>query len=237
VDWKSAPFGTLQALPKDGKPVTLWPNRDSAWKDVTIGIKEAERVLEENTAARREREEKERLEAQRRETEKNDRLEAERRREAAPERRTKAARVFIIYSHEDETLRSQLETHLKLLHRQGLISTWHDRKISAGEEWKGKIDENLQAANIILLMVSAAFIASDYCYDLEMKRALERHHSQMARVIPVILRDVDWKSAPFGTLQALPKDGKPVTLWPNRDSAWKDVTIGIKEAVEFLLPR
>jgi hypothetical protein len=196
-----------------------------------------ERVLEENTAARREREEKERLEAQRRETEKNDRLEAERRREAAPERRTKAARVFIIYSHEDETLRSQLETHLKLLHRQGLISTWHDRKISAGEEWKGKIDENLQAANIILLMVSAAFIASDYCYDLEMKRALERHHSQMARVIPVILRDVDWKSAPFGTLQALPKDGKPVTLWPNRDSAWKDVTIGIKEAVEFLLPR
>lgn len=140
--------------------------------------------------------------------------------------------VFYSYSHEDETLRKKLETHLKLLQRQGLISTWHDRKISAGEEWKGKIDENLQAANIILLMVSAAFIASDYCYDLEMKRALERHHSQMARVIPVILRDVDWKSAPFGILQALPKDGKPVMLWQNRDSAWKDVAAGIRKVVE-----
>jgi hypothetical protein len=131
-----------------------------------------------------------------------------------------------------ETLRNELETHLKLLQRLNLISTWHDRKITAGAEWAGQIDRNLEAAEIILLLVSADFIASDYCYDKEMKRALERHEAGSARVILVILRDVDWHSAPFSKLQVLPKEGRPVTLWENKDSAWKDVALGIRKAVE-----
>jgi internalin A len=143
-----------------------------------------------------------------------------------------ALRVFISYSHKDETLRSELETHLKLLQRRGLISVWTDRKIAAGEEFKGKIDENQELANIILLLVSADFMASDYCYDVEMERALERHEAKQARVIPVILRDVDWHSAPFGKLQALPKDGKAITLWGDRDSAWNDVATGIRKLAE-----
>ena len=84
--------------------------------------------------------------------------------------------------------------------------------------------------SLILLLVSADFIASDYCYDVEMTRALERHQNREARVIPVMVRDVHWRDAPFCKLQCLPKDGRAVALWENRDSAWKDVAIGIGEA-------
>jgi hypothetical protein len=130
----------------------------------------------------------------------------------------------------DETLRGELETHLKLLQRQGTISVWQDRKITAGTEWKGQIDKNLESAQIIVLLVSADFIASDYCYDTEMKVALRRHEQQTAHIVPIILRKVDsWESAEFGKLQALPTGGKPVTLWADRDSAWADVTKGIRE--------
>ena len=153
------------------------------------------------------------------------------------ERKVKALSLFYSYSHKDETLRNELETHLKLLQRQGLISTWHDRKITAGAEWMSQIDRNLETADIILLLVSADFIASEYCYNIEMKRALERHEEGCARVIPVILRDLDWHSAPFGKLQALPEDGKAVMLWPDKDSAWKDVARGIRKAVEGLRER
>ncbi|CAN5906184.1 hypothetical protein BH20PSE1_BH20PSE1_14280 [soil metagenome] len=140
--------------------------------------------------------------------------------------------LFYSYSHKDEKLRNQLETHLALLRRQGLIHQWHDRRIGAGQEWAGAIDVNLESAQIILLLVSADFIASDYCYEKEMARAIERHEAGEARVIPVILRAVDWKDAPFAKLQALPKDGKPVTAWADRDAAWLDVAQGIRKAVE-----
>jgi hypothetical protein len=148
-----------------------------------------------------------------------------------------AARVslFYSYSHKDEALREELETHLSLLRRQGVINGWHDRRIAAGTEWVGQIDQHLEAADVVLLLVSADFLASDYCYDVEMKRALERHAAGTARVIPVILRPVDdWQSAPFGKLQALPKDGKPVTDWRPQDKAFADIARGIREAVASL---
>jgi internalin A len=143
-----------------------------------------------------------------------------------------AMRVVSSYAHEDEELRDQLETHLKLLQRQGVISTWHDRKIKPGDEWKGVIDENFQRADLILLLVSADFVASDYCYEIEMRTALERHEKGEAKVVPIILRACQWQDALFGKLQALPKDGKPVTSWPDRDEAWTDVAEGIKKTVE-----
>jgi hypothetical protein len=144
--------------------------------------------------------------------------------------------VFISYSHKDEKLREQLGTHLSLLKRHGVIDEWHDRRIGAGEEWAGAIDEHLNSATIILLLVSAAFLASDYCYDREMKQALARHEAGEAVVIPVILRDVDWAGAPFARLKALPKDGKPVTFWSTRDRALADIARGIRKVAEQLRP-
>jgi TIR domain len=137
--------------------------------------------------------------------------------------------LFYSYSHRDEALRKKLETHLSLLKDQGVIQDWHDRRIQAGTEWDGVISENLERAKIILLLVSADFLASRYCRDIELKRAMQRHQAGTARVIPVILRPVDWHSASFGKLAALPKDGKPITSWRNRDEAFTDIARGIRE--------
>ena len=140
-------------------------------------------------------------------------------------------KIFYSYSHKDEPYRNTLETHLKILERTGVIDQWHDRNIEAGDDWKTAIDENLERAEIILLLVSADFIFSDYCWEKEMSRALERHKAGEATVIPIIIRDANWKSAPFAAFQALPKDAKAVTLWPNEDSAWKSVSEGIERVV------
>jgi tetratricopeptide (TPR) repeat protein len=134
----------------------------------------------------------------------------------------------------DKALRKQLEDHLAPLKRQGIIRGWHDRLIGAGQEWKGNIDKHLEESSIILLLISANFLASDYCYDVEMKRAKEKHEAGEARVIPIILRAVDWSEAPFSKLQALPENGKPITRWSNRDEGWKDVANGIRKACKEL---
>jgi hypothetical protein len=142
--------------------------------------------------------------------------------------------VFYSYAHEDEKLRDELAKQLRLLRREGKITEWYDRDISEGEEWEHKIDTHLNTARIILLLISPDFITSDYCYDSEMMRAMERHATGEARVIPIILRPADWHAAPFGKLKALPRDGKPVTTWPNRDEAFLDVAKGIRRVVEEL---
>jgi internalin A len=145
-----------------------------------------------------------------------------------------AVRIFYSYSHRDESLRNELENHLKLLQRQGVIEAWSDRNIEAGEDWKVRIDDALERAHLILLLVSSDFLASDYCYELEMRRALERHAAGEARVVPIILRDVSWASAPFAHLQALPRDGLPVMKWQDRDTAWRNVTEGLERVVGSL---
>lgn len=142
--------------------------------------------------------------------------------------------VFYVYSHKDETLRDELETHLSLLRREGLIENWHDRKIGAGKDWEGEIVDELGDSGVILLLVSADFLASEYCWGREMTHALQRHEYGTARVIPVILRECDWTHAPFAKLQALPKDALPITSWDNRDSAWTNVAKGIRQAVTEL---
>lgn len=147
---------------------------------------------------------------------------------------TPALRVFYSYSHRDEELRDELATHLSLLRRQGLILPWHDREITAGEEWKGHVDEALERSDIVLLLISADFLASDYCYDVELKLAMERHEKREARVIPIIVRECSWTAAPFGRLQALPKDGKAVKTWSDRDTAWRDVEDGLAKAIKEL---
>ena len=139
--------------------------------------------------------------------------------------------VFFSYSHEDEPLRDKLEQQLAILKRNGVISTWHDRRLPAGSEFDHGIDENLNKADVVLLLVSPAFLASDYCYDVELKCAMARHAAGEARVIPVILRPCDWHDALFGRLLATPTDGKPVTLWPNTDEAFLTVAKAIKAAV------
>ena len=141
------------------------------------------------------------------------------------------ATVFFSYSHADEPLRDQLEKHLTMLKRQGVIETFHDRRIPAGNEIDSSISAELERADVILLLVSPDFLASTYCYDIEMQRALQRHSLGDARVIPVILRHCDWHSAPFGKLMATPRDGKPVRAFPDLDEAFLQVAQAIRRAV------
>jgi hypothetical protein len=142
--------------------------------------------------------------------------------------------LFISYSHRDETLRQQLDKHLTPLQRQKVISTWHDRKIGAGQEWAKEIDDNLSKAHIILLLISPDFVASDYCYDLELGQALQRHERGEAIVVPVIIEPCDWTWLPFGKLQAFPKDGKAITTWSNQNEAFLDVSKGIRAVAQQL---
>jgi formylglycine-generating enzyme required for sulfatase activity len=143
-------------------------------------------------------------------------------------------KVFISYSHEDDALCRQLVKHLALLRRQGKVEAWHDRRVEAGDEWRGQIDGELEAADVILLLVSASFIDSDYCWDVEATRALERHACSEAKVIPIIARPCHWEDAPFAELQALPSGAKPVTTWSDNDEAWEDVVRGLRAAIEAL---
>jgi hypothetical protein len=139
-------------------------------------------------------------------------------------------KIFFCYAHEDETLLNQLKTHLKPLQWKGLIDTWYDRDISPGTEWKQEINKRLNEAEIILLLVSPDFMASDYCYSVEMKQALERHERGESRVIPIILRPTLWQGE-LGTLQALPIDAKPIKSWPDPDDAFFNVAEGIQKII------
>jgi replicative DNA helicase len=139
--------------------------------------------------------------------------------------------VFISYCHRDEALRDQLGAHLSLLRRQGLIKDWYDRKIVPGQEGDREIDSKLEQADIIVLLVSADFIASLYCWEKELNRSLDRHDAGQAAVIPIIVRPVDLDGAPFQHIHSLPTDRKPVTLWSDRDEAWVDVVRGLRNTV------
>jgi hypothetical protein len=145
---------------------------------------------------------------------------------------SKPVRIFYSYSHKDWQHTLTLKKHLSLLQRRGIIEIWHDREIRPGDEWKGEIDRHLAEADIILLLVSADFLASDYCYEVEMKNAINRHEAGKARVVPVIIRPCDWHAAPFGKLQALPAEGKAIDTWNNPDEGYTDVAIGIRKIVE-----
>lgn len=138
-------------------------------------------------------------------------------------------KIFFSYSHNDEELRNELDKHLSILKRQGIIESWHDRRINAGTDIDAEISKHLKEADIILLLVSSDFLASNYCYDKEMLYAMEQHGKGKAIAVPVILRPCDWHDAPFGKLLAVPTDGKPITKFSNYDDAFLEITTAIKK--------
>lgn len=141
-------------------------------------------------------------------------------------------RIFISYSHKDENLRAELEKHLIILKRQGVVDVWTDHCIRAGESLDEAISEGLEASDIILLLVSVDFLHSDYCYGVEMGRALQRNADGEAVVVPIILRPCDWKTTSLGGLKAIPADGKPVLKWPTLDDAFLDVVQNLRHLLE-----
>ena len=143
--------------------------------------------------------------------------------------------VFISYSHKDEELKEELEVHLANLIRQNKINPWQDRALEAGTEWDAEIKAQLEAAHIILLLVTPRFMASGYINDIELQHAMDRHQQGTARVIPIILKPTDWTGTAFSKLQVLPKEAKPVVTWNNQDEALVNVVNGIRQAVDALV--
>lgn len=145
--------------------------------------------------------------------------------------------AFISYSHKDETFRQELETHLAPLRRQHLIDVWHDRKIPAGDHLDDTISAHLESADLVLMLISADFVASDYCYTKEMARALERHQAGEARALSIICRPCVFNDLSFARFLLLPTDGRAVSSWLDRDAAWVDVVKGIRGSLAAPAPR
>jgi TIR domain len=139
--------------------------------------------------------------------------------------------VFISYSHKDKEFITGLLTHLNNLRRQGVINAWYDGDIVAGTEWRTLITKHVNTDQIILLLISADFMNSDFCYSVEMGRAIERHNAGEARVIPILVRPTDFDGAPFAELQMLPSEAKAISLWPDRDAAFLNVVKGIRKSI------
>ena len=140
-------------------------------------------------------------------------------------------KVFISYAHEDESYKDNLKKHLKSLERMRKIEIWDDRGINAGDEWREEIMGALKTSEIILLLISPDFIASDFCFETELMMALKRHEEKTARVIPIIIRNCEWTGFEFSKLQALPKNAKPVVEWGNADEAYLFIAKQIKAVV------
>ncbi|HEY9663344.1 MAG TPA: TIR domain-containing protein [Allocoleopsis sp.] len=145
---------------------------------------------------------------------------------------TQPIALYFSYAPEDEELKEQLERHLSTLQRQGMITSWSDRQILPGAEVDRVIEEQLNAADVILLLISANSLASDKCYDVEIRKALQRHEAGEAAVIPILLKPVDWQGAALSRLKVFPSNGVPVTSWQNSDEAFLDITEGIRSVIQ-----
>jgi len=147
-----------------------------------------------------------------------------------------AWRVFYSYSHKDEDLRDRLGTYLAPLKRQEKISEWHDRKIEPGTDWDTEINVKLNSADLILFLVSADFLASEYCFGVEVERAFVRLKRGDVTVVPVLLKPCLWEESRFSELQIIPRDAKPLTSWASIDEALKDVASEIRQMVSEPVP-
>lgn len=145
---------------------------------------------------------------------------------------TSIVSLFISYAHADEDLKKELDKYLKVLKRSGKIETWNDRQLIAGQEWDEVIMTELNKANVILLLISVDFNASDFIWDKELASAMKRHEEGTAHVVPVILRICEWSKLPYAKLQSLPRNAKPVTEYENRDEAFTEIAIGIEKLVD-----
>ena len=145
-----------------------------------------------------------------------------------------AAKLFYSYSHKDEELRKKFEAHMSSLKRTGYIQDWHDRKILPGQSWEEVITNKIEESDIIVFLVSSDFLSSDYCYNKEVLRAIERHNRKECIVVPVIIRECDWEGTPFESIQGLPTDMRPVVSrhWHNIDEAYANVARGLKKIIK-----
>jgi TIR domain len=141
--------------------------------------------------------------------------------------------IFIAYALNDAELCAALKNHLTTLIYEHRLRIWYDHDISPGQETMKIIKERLNASHMIILLVSGHFLGSEY-HRWQTELALEMHRVGTKRIIPILLKPSDWETTPLRELQALPKDKRPVTAWPNKDEALVNIVRGIRSVVEDL---
>ncbi len=149
----------------------------------------------------------------------------------------KQVKIFTSYAHEDEELKNEMDKYLKVLKRSGKIDAWNDRALIAGQDWNDSIMRELQNADVILLLISVDFNASDFIWDKELAEAMRRHEEGSAYVVPIILRNCKWTSLPYAKLQALPRNARPILDYPDKDAAFTEVADGIERLVDHILAK
>jgi TIR domain len=154
--------------------------------------------------------------------------------QAEPSITPKPIKAFISYAREDERVKNRLVKFFRGLKNSGLDTIWHDGKITAGKEWLAEIKKNLDDSQIILLLVSLDFLSSEIIETVEMKRALERHASGEARVIPIIVAECDWPQYEIAKLETLPTSGKAMSEYPNNDRWFTEVKDGLRHVLREL---
>ena len=142
------------------------------------------------------------------------------------------AKVFVSYSHLDEKFRNELDIQLKILEKKNYLEWWSDQRLIPGDEWEQAILDKLETSDIILLLVSSHFLASDFCWNIELTKAIKRHEDGDARVVPIFVRDCAPEETPIEKLHGVPSKDKPVSNWKDRHKAWMKVAKGIQNAVE-----
>ena len=140
-------------------------------------------------------------------------------------------RIFYSYSHKDAELRQTLATFLAPLKQKGKIVEWYDRQIRPGADWNKEISSELDSANLILLLVSADFLASDYCDGVEVEKAMTRLKRKEVEVVPILLRQCLWKESRFSELQFIPRNDRPIVGSSSLDEAFAEVAREIQQIV------
>lgn len=140
----------------------------------------------------------------------------------------KARRIFTSYCHRDEAFKTELDKHLTPLLLQGRVEGWNDRHIRAGAPLYEAIRDNIRAADIVLMLISADYVSSKACQD-EMTIALERSATKQSLAIPIVVRACDWTGLPIGQLLSANRDGLPINSAADGDVAWYEVVMAIKQ--------
>ncbi len=144
-------------------------------------------------------------------------------------------KLFFSYAHEDREYLNEFKDYVKIFERNGLVEQWDDNELVVGEKWDSKIKDKIYSADIVIFLLSASSLASDYIYNHELKVAFELNEMDEVYVIPIIIKDCLWDMTEFSEFQILPLDGKAVNSWRLKEEAWTSVARGLKKAIDNII--
>jgi hypothetical protein len=144
-------------------------------------------------------------------------------------------KLFLSYAHEDRDIVAELRKHLAPLRYEQIVTDWYDLELIPGQDWDREILSQLESSDLVLVMVSADFVASKYAYGRELSLALDLHDQERLRMLPVICRNCRWQNLPFSRLQVLPEGAVAISSWENRDDAFVSVVLGVERVAREIL--